>query len=68
MKLSNKLYDILKDVTTIVLPAISIFYVAMSKIWGWPYPAEISGTIAAAITFLGSLLKISTNKYNAENK
>ena len=40
MKLNNKVYDILKWVVMIVLPAISAFYVALASVWGWPYAEE----------------------------
>lgn len=67
MKLSNKCYDVLKYIALIALPAISVFYAALSKIWpGLPYPVEIPATIMAVDTLLGALLKLSTDKYNAE--
>ena len=61
--MSNKVYDILKWVVMIVLPAISTLYFALSSIWGWPYAEEVVGTIAAVTTFLGALLGISSAQY-----
>lgn len=61
--MSNKVYDILKWVVMIVLPAISTLYFALSGIWGWPYAEEVVGTIAAVTTFLGALLGISSAQY-----
>lgn len=66
MKMSNKVYDILKYVAQIVLPALGAFYFALAKIWNFPYGTEIVGTIAAVDTFLGALLKLSTDNYNKE--
>ena len=66
MKMSNKLYDILKYIAQIVLPALGTLYFALAKIWGFPYGAEIVGTISAVDAFLGALLKISTDQYNKE--
>lgn len=66
MKLSNKLYDILKYIALIVLPALGTFYFAIAKIWGFPYASEIVGTISAVDALLGALLKISTDNYNQE--
>ncbi len=63
MKLSNKLYDVLRVLAGIVLPAIAAFYVAISKIWGLPYAQEIAGTIAACVALIESLLKISSVNY-----
>ena len=66
MTLNNKMYDILKYIAQIVLPAIATLYFARAKIWGLPYGTEICGTIAAIDAFLGALLQISTNQYNKE--
>lgn len=70
MKLSNKTYDILKWIAQILLPAIATLYFALSKIWGFPYAAEVVGTISAIDGFLGVVLGISTSEYNKqlENK
>lgn len=63
MILNNTVYDILKYIAQIVLPAIGTLYFALAKIWGLPYGAEIVGTITAIDAFLGALLKISTDSY-----
>lgn len=64
MKLPNKVYDILKFIVQIVLPALGTLYFTLSQIWGFPLGEEIVGTIAAITTFLGVCLGISTYKYN----
>lgn len=64
MQLNNKIYDVLKWVTMIFLPAFSAAYFALGGIWGFPYVEQIVGTIAVVITFLGAMLKISTSSYN----
>ena len=64
MKLSNKLYDILKWVTMIVLPALATAYTGLAAVWGWPYSGEIAKTVAVVCTLLGALLGISTAEYN----
>ena len=68
MKMSNKVYDVLKYIAQIVLPALATLYFALAKIWGLPYGAEIVGTISAVDAFLGALLQISTNKYNKDGQ
>ena len=68
MKLSNKLYDILKWVVIIVLPALATLYAALAGVWAWPYPDEVVTTITAVDTFLGAVLCISTVNYNKEEK
>ena len=65
MKLSNRTYDTLKWLTTIVLPACGTLYFALSGIWGFPYGEQIVGTITAVVTFFGVILGISSREYNA---
>lgn len=67
MKMSNKMYDVLKYVAQIVLPAIGTLYAALSAVWGLPYGEEIVGTISAVDVCLGSLLMISNEKYKKEH-
>lgn len=62
--MSNKVYDILKDVALIWLPALATLYAVLAGIWGLPYGEQIPATIMAIDTFLGAILKISTVKYN----
>lgn len=65
MNMSNRVYDVLKWIVMVFLPAAGVFYSALSKIWGWPYGAEIAGTLAAVTAFLGTILQISSAKYKA---
>ena len=67
MKLSNKVYDILKYIAQYVLPAIGTLYFALASIWGLPYGEQIVGTITAVDAFLGVILGISTANYKKEN-
>lgn len=63
-KMSNKIYDVLKFIAQIVLPALATFYVTIAGLWSLPYPEEISGTIMAVDTLLGAMLMISSSNYN----
>lgn len=63
--MNNKLYDFLKWVALILLPALATFYAALSGLWGFPYVLEVVGTITATDTFLGTLLALSSAKYSA---
>lgn len=67
MKMSNEVYDKLKFVAQIALPAAGTLYFALAAIWGLPYGEQIVGTITAVDAFLGALLGISTAQYNKEN-
>ena len=53
--MSNKTDDILKYIAQIVLPALGTLYFALA------------GTLAAIDTFMGAMLKISSNAYYAAN-
>lgn len=64
MKMTNKVYDILKWIVQYFLPAIGTLYFALAGIWGLPYGEQIVGTITAVDTFLGVLLGISSAQYN----
>ena len=66
MKLPSPVYDILKWVTMIVLPALATAYVGLAAIWGWPYSEEVAKTTAVVCTLLGALLGISTAQYNKQ--
>ena len=68
MKLSNKVYDILAYIQRIALPALAALWAALGKIWNWPLVTEITATICAVDVCLGTLLKISSNKYNQEQQ
>jgi hypothetical protein len=65
--LSNKLYDILKWIAQIFLPALGTLYFALAGIWGFPYGEEIIGTITAVDVFLGVILGISSKQYYDSN-
>lgn len=66
--MSNKVYDVLKFIAQIVLPAAATLYVAIAGLWGLPFPKEISGTVMAVDTFLGAVLMISNSNYNKEEE
>ena len=61
--MSNRTYDILKYIAQVVLPALGTLYFALAGIWGFPYGEQIVGTLTAVDTFLGVLLRISSNNY-----
>ena len=60
MTFNNKLYNVLKWIALILLPAISTLIMSLGDIWGLPCKEQICLTITAVDTFLGALLAIST--------
>ena len=66
MKMSNRVYDVLKWVAQIGLPAAGTLYSALAGIWDFPHTEEIVGTVMAVDTFLGVLLGISASQYKSQ--
>ena len=64
--MSNNVYDRLKDVALIYLPALATLWLTVSQIWSLPYGESIAATITAIAVFLGACLKISSYFYNKE--
>lgn len=68
MRLSNKQYDVLKWVISIVLPALITFLAVVFTQFEWQH-TEMFLTIAVALeTFLGTIFKLSDNKYKKEQE
>ena len=59
----DRIYDALKWICQIVIPAIATLYFTLSGIWGFPYGEQVVGTLTAIDTFLGVCLGISTFQY-----
>lgn len=66
MKMSNKVYDILKWFAQCTLPALGTLYFALASIWDFPYGEQVVGTITAIDAFLGVVLGISSYNYDGE--
>ena len=68
MKLNDKVYDILKYVALIGIPAVLTFYGVVGATLSIPYTQEVLTIGAAFDTMLGTLLGVSTANYKKENK
>ena len=68
MKLKDSVYDVLKWVVCIVIPALTTAYVGLAAVWGWPYAEPIAKTSAIICTLLGAILGISTAQYNKDKR
>ena len=66
LQFSDRVYDVLKWLVLIVLPALGVLYAALAGLWGWPYVKEVCGTLAAVETFLGALIGVSTASYRKD--
>lgn len=65
--MTNKIYDILKWISVIVIPAIVVLINTLGQVWNWAYTKEISITISAIGVFIGAVIQISSKKYNNKN-
>lgn len=66
MKLPDKVYDVLKWLVAVVIPALTTAYVGLAAIWNFPYSTEVAKTSAVVCTLLGALLGVSTAEYNKQ--
>lgn len=64
--MSNKVYDVLKEIALVWLPAIGSLYFGLAEIWGFPYGPEVVSTLTVIDTFLGVVLHISNTLYQTK--
>ena len=63
---NNKVYDWLKWIAGVALPAVGALYFALASIWNLPYAEQIVGTIAAITAFCDAVLGISSIQYRKQ--
>lgn len=61
--LTNKQYDLYKKLVTVVAPALITFITGLGALYKFDSTA-ITGTLALLTTFAGTVLGISSKKYN----
>ena len=66
LQFENRVYDILKWLCLIALPASSVLYSALAGVWGWSYAQEVATTINAVVAFVGALIGISSANYKKD--
>jgi len=66
--MNNKVYDVLKWIAMLVLPALALLIKTVFTIWNIPYGNEISATIVAINAFLGAILGLSNTMYYKKQK
>lgn len=62
--LSNHIYDLIKNITLMVLPGLATLWITLGTIWGLPYTNEIAGTITALALFGGVFVGVSKKKFD----
>lgn len=67
MRISDELYDLLRAIADLLLPALGALYFGLAGIWGFPYGEEIVGSITLVVAFLDIVLRILKGKYEKES-
>lgn len=68
MKMSNKVYDVLKWMAILFLPALASLIKGVFAVWNIPYGDPIAQTIIYFQIFLGAILGISHIQYKANQE
>lgn len=64
--MSNKVFDTLRFLQTVLLPAIGTLYFALAGIWGesvFPAADAVVGTITSLTAFLGAFVEYQRKTY-----
>lgn len=64
MKLSNKVYDVLKWIVLVGFYALNYLWTELAEVWSFPYAVEIGKSITIIGGTLGIIIGVSSVKYN----
>lgn len=63
--LPNKIYEVLRWLVAVFLPALGVFFSTLAEAWHWNLPTEaILATLSAVELFLGAIFGISKVIYD----
>lgn len=65
MKFDNRVYDVLKWLCLIVLPAVAILFRALDGTFGWGYAETVDAVLDAVAVFIGTMIGISTKSFKS---
>ena len=68
MKIPDKLYDVLKWLCILALPAVADFIKFLFPTWNIPYADPIAETIRQVALLIGILIGVSAIGYNQSQK
>lgn len=60
---TSSVYNKLKFIATILLPAVATLYIGLAELWNLSYAFQIAGTITLLDTALGVVLRWSSGQY-----
>ena len=64
MKIPDRVYDALKWIVLVCIPALTTAYVGLDAVFGWGYADIVAKVSAIVCTLIGALIGISTAEYN----
>ena len=63
--LPDKVYEVLRWIVAVFLPALGVFFSTLAEVWGWDLPTQaILTTLSAIELFLGAIFGISKVIYD----
>lgn len=65
--MSDKKYNILKWMATVVIPAFITCIIAIFTAWNIPHIEPITATLSALNVFIGAVVQRSSKNYHQEN-
>lgn len=65
---SNKVFDALKWIVMVMIPACTTAFVGLDGVFGWGYGEIVAKVSAIVCTLLGSLLGISSIQFYKDGK
>jgi hypothetical protein len=60
---SASVYDTIKKLVQVGLPALGSLYFGLSELWGFPAADKVVGSLTLLTTFLGVMLSVSAKNY-----
>ncbi|MDM7320487.1 MAG: phage holin [Fervidobacterium sp.] len=63
MQMTNKTYDKVKWIVSVVLPACGVLVGTLGKAYAWDFTDLAVTTISAITVFLGSVFMVSSKNY-----
>lgn len=66
MKIKNEVYDLLKWIDLVFIPALIVFYGVLGNVLNIPNTEVVLTIMGAFDVFLGSLLGVSSERYKRD--
>ena len=66
--MNEKIYNILKYVQRIAMPALTAFIITIGKLFQWESSDVVAGVLGALTVLLGALLQYDYKKWSKNNE